>query len=138
VSEDIGTSTFRVAQDELNTLMCNKLFRSICAYTPIYTVSYSRRHYFFISIIVRGENIALTHSPKVKVNVPLHTMKPHKKVVAHLHSFWNLVLVGGDLSPSCTDCVTPEEIYRVPIEQDVGRTPQRVCKTLQRTEVSLP
>jgi hypothetical protein len=111
--------------------MCNKLFRSICDYTPIYTVSYSRKHDFFISIIVRGKNIALTHSPKLNVKVPLHAMKPHGKVVAHLYSFWNLVLGGGDLSPSCTDCFTPEEICRVPTEQDVGWTPERVCKTLQ-------
>jgi hypothetical protein len=136
VSEDIGTSTFRVAHDELSTLMCNKLFRSICDYTPIYTVSYSKIHDFFISIIVRGENIALTHSPKVKV--PLHAMKPHGKVVAYLHSFWNLVLGGGDLSPSCTDCVIPKKICGVPIVQDVGWTPESVCETLQRTEVFLP
>lgn len=87
VSEETGVSTFRVAQDELSTLMCSKLFRSICDYTPIYTVSYSRIHDFFIGITVRGENIAqiLTHSPKVKVL--LDAMKPHGKVLAYLHSF---------------------------------------------------
>jgi len=47
VSEEIGASNVRVVQDELSTLMCSKLLRSICDYTPIYTVSYSRRHDFF-------------------------------------------------------------------------------------------